>query len=409
MLNKTFTDSLIDDFQEGQIRFADDMRLLIYKTDPVLFDLLDFENDQIFLEPLLFAYFNEKNPPLSLNHILFGYIEEAKKPAVLEVVTDKRGIVFLPEIGYLKTSLPSQNLQLNWNQGLENLKLSYQGKALDFLYEPILKLQNINIEIWRYPHLLSSDYIRDWDFENHIEKEMPAKIEVQQTLIKHLQQLENAFELLKKYVPSQYHLYELGVKRIALYHHPNTISFAVRNVHGVSFFTLEDENDELFFLEEISHQCAHIIFNAITYDLDEFFKIEGDQVGVKEYSHMAGEVRSIYSAYHGLFTVSNRVETFGILYDHREDIFEGKQLHEFLGRFALLRGRFRTGLEKVDFEEVFTPKGLRYYQMLDDFCVEGFKRVPSLLHRYDFSNQDRTFSYERFIQSNDLASQSQLL
>lgn len=44
-------------FNIGRTKILENVKILIYRENPILFDLLDYENDRIFNEPLLFAYF----------------------------------------------------------------------------------------------------------------------------------------------------------------------------------------------------------------------------------------------------------------------------------------------------------------------------------------------------------------
>jgi hypothetical protein len=50
-------ESLLAEVPGAQTALADTVRALVYKSDPSLFERLDFEDDHTFLEPTLFAYF----------------------------------------------------------------------------------------------------------------------------------------------------------------------------------------------------------------------------------------------------------------------------------------------------------------------------------------------------------------
>lgn len=80
------------------------MKILVFKDDPNLIELLDLDDNNIFSEPLLFAYFN--NPPSTdfppLSQLLFGYIQEAKRPKEIKIKFDLHGIAYLPNFGYFK-------------------------------------------------------------------------------------------------------------------------------------------------------------------------------------------------------------------------------------------------------------------------------------------------------------------
>lgn len=398
----TFTNLLTENLIEGQEAFADTLKLLVYQKDSELIDAINFENDRAFLDPILFAYFNEKNPTISLRQILFGYIEDDKKFSKIEVVTDEKGIIYLPEIGYLKTTVYSKKLSLLWNKHSKSIRLTLGQTDIPYELETILKLKEIDIEIWKHPLPIAKDYIRKWDFENQREKEIPAEVEITNTIKKHLLHLENAFAILKKTSPSQYDQYKTCVRRIAIYTNHNTASFAVRSVHGNSFFTMDiaNEDDEVFFLEELSHQCAHNALNAIMHDMSVYFKVDAEHEPLKDYNGEELERRTISSAFHGLYTVAARLEVFLQIVEN--DIIQGKQKHEFAGRFVDLKGRYLIGLEKMDHERVFTTEGFQLYKTLDEFCAKGFKKIDSYVQQFDLSNQPNTFSYPAFIKLNPI-------
>jgi hypothetical protein len=99
MRNESLAALLKGTLKSGQSALADTIRLLVYKTDPALFDLLDFSDDHTFLEPLLFAFFTADEALTPLEQILYGYIDDSRKPDALRVSSDGNGIVHLPHIG----------------------------------------------------------------------------------------------------------------------------------------------------------------------------------------------------------------------------------------------------------------------------------------------------------------------
>jgi len=399
----TFTNLLTKDLEDGQAAFADILKTLVYKTDSILLEWLDFDNDFAFTEPLLFAYFNTPSPSINLRQILFGYIEDEKKPNSIEVLTDENGIIFLPQVGYLKTNLSNTKLNLCWDNATKKLSLKLKDKTISYIKEDILKLKSVGIEVWKYPHPLAKEYLRKWDFDKQVEKEIQGEVEIKNTLEKHLEHLDNSFKILKKCSPTQFEHYKKFIRRLAIYTNYDVRSFAVRSVHGVTFLTMDvlNEDDEIFFLEEVSHQSAHNVLNAIMYEMSDYFKIDADHELLADYINNPKELRSISSAFHGLYTVAARLEVF--LKAKADGLFEGKQEYEFLGRFAHLKNRHLTGLEKIeDLNAVYTEKGLKLYEMLNNYCLEGFKEIEELNKKFDFSNQPNTFSYPAFIKLNPL-------
>ena len=85
----------------------DNIKILIYKENRTLFELLEFKNENLFKEPLLFAYFNAKEKSSTLEQILFGYIVEESRPSHIFVYSDESGRIYLPN--YDITSLGITN------------------------------------------------------------------------------------------------------------------------------------------------------------------------------------------------------------------------------------------------------------------------------------------------------------
>jgi hypothetical protein len=115
MLQQTFSTSLVAEKMEGgQGILADAIKTLIFQRNPDFFERLDFNNDFIFLEPLLFAWFNDPAPVhVSLEQLLIGYIADEKKPNELQVHSDENGIIYLPNMGYLKTRIHLELFRLS--------------------------------------------------------------------------------------------------------------------------------------------------------------------------------------------------------------------------------------------------------------------------------------------------------
>lgn len=54
----TFIDIQNGLVQSGNEMLVENIKLLLFKYDPDIFDRIDFDNDSIYQEPLLFAFFN---------------------------------------------------------------------------------------------------------------------------------------------------------------------------------------------------------------------------------------------------------------------------------------------------------------------------------------------------------------
>ena len=85
----------------GQQKLVDTLRLLVFKTAPDLFDRLDFDDDESFLDPLLFAYFTDPAPAQPLAQLLYARIPPQHRPASIELRSDTNGRILLPGLGEL--------------------------------------------------------------------------------------------------------------------------------------------------------------------------------------------------------------------------------------------------------------------------------------------------------------------
>ena len=109
MISSVFKKFITDSILIGNDEFADRNKALLFKNGfSNIFELLDFDNDAVFLEPLLFTYLNRNidpnNTSITLDQIIYGYIDKKKRPKKIKAYTDKNGILYLPKIGYFKTN-----------------------------------------------------------------------------------------------------------------------------------------------------------------------------------------------------------------------------------------------------------------------------------------------------------------
>ena len=125
-------------FSNGRIKILENVRILVYKENPTLFDLLDYENDRIFNEPFLFAYFYAQRKGATLEQLLFGHIEKSKRPKSIQAIMDEQGLLYLPEIGWLRTTLSSEEVTLTQTDSVSGLSVAFQGNTIPFSFEPAL-------------------------------------------------------------------------------------------------------------------------------------------------------------------------------------------------------------------------------------------------------------------------------
>lgn len=377
-----------EDILAGKAALADYMKMVLYQADETVFERLNFEDDAPFLEPLLIAYFSTGNATgMTLEQILCAYFVERK--GAFSVVSNDKGVVYVPRVGYFYTDSPNRPWQLccqNGNYFLENSNCRFL---------PCLVSSDTQLEIYRHELSLLSSFYEEQGGERITHN---PTIEVTQTVHRHHQNINEALEILKRYLPNLYQEITATNRSISVFYNPLVNCFANIGVTGCAFLSAVPNNETIFFLEELIHQCAHNTFNIMLFNRADYFKIDADNTQLSDLVSIKGEERSLYSAFHGLYTVAKRYEAFFALY--QLDIFSGIQKHEFMGRLADLKKRFRTGLELVNIEDVYTEKGKWVYQTLDEQCATIIDSLNDLDQFFDLSNQPPEFSYPHFLALN---------
>jgi hypothetical protein len=93
----------------------------------------------------------------------------------------------------------------------------------------------------------------------------------------------------------------------------------------------------------------------VVHNKSDYFKVDVENLIMSDFTGSPHDNRTIYDAYHGLYTVTQRMENFDSLLSN--NIFFGRQKHELLGRLADQFRRFETGLELLNTNEIYTELG----------------------------------------------------
>jgi hypothetical protein len=377
---------LIAAFQEGQQQFWNILRELIFRNHPEVFEQLDFYEDAHFSDPLLFGYFNQLKG-MSIQQIQQVFLSGDNE----EVWTDEFGVAFLPQIGYFKTGAPTQRYtyRASDQQVVDAYGNGYSAR-------PIIRLDEYGgIEVCLHTNPFYTYFL----IENGAEPMDEHVRTIETCLDTYIPHIKEAFEIIRKYNPEEYQLYTESTRRIIL-HEREIRSFVTRQVHGTIFISVGKHSNTPFFLEEIIHQCSHNVFNAITADVKEYLKVE-PEAPMSELTGEKRDIRDLFGAFHGVYTVSTGVNT--ILPMILQDDFPKDMYVEMLGRLAVKKPRWRTGVQNLNFDEVFTEKGKALYHLLDDRCQSQLEQHPEVFEVFDFTNQPSVFSFEKFLEANPMA------
>lgn len=385
-------DLVSDGIDWGQRQLADHIRMRLREADPVFFQKLDSNDDRIFLEPLLFAYFSSEKSEVGLEQILFGYLSDDLKPKRIRVFADADGVICLPNIGYLMTDTSSRQLALEWNEASRSFNIDDGDGCVNYHFKNIVCVGGTTIEVCQYDHPLLRGFYRD-------DKGKQVPVDVAKAMPKHIEELNAAVDILRDHYGNYYSAVLKVIRKIVIFNNPNVNSFATVSAHGIAFLSASPDDDAVFFIEDLLHQCGHVIFSAATLQRSDYFAVSPD-TPLGRFTQGEEENRTVYVTFHGVFTEAVMNQCLEICYE--TNLFSGKQRHELLGRFAFILKRFYRDLENLSHEEIFTEKGLRLYAKFAKVFEEIYMRRKNLLSAFDTSNQPYNFSYGKFRKLNPL-------
>lgn len=391
---KTVIDPLAKFFYEGlelgQAQLAERLRIIVYKLAPNLIDLVNFYDDETFLEPLLFAYAVDPEPMVKLEQILFGYIIETSRPTSISVYADRHGVVELPRIGYLRTNNRNRDLQLIWNGGVEKCILTDGERIVEHVFEEPIVVDGTTIEVCRYNHPLLEKFFVD-------DAGAKVDIDVEHITRQHVDHLGSAFKIIRDQLPFYYEQILKATRRIVIYSGKRPFSFATLSAHGIAFLNASESDDEVFFIEDLMHQCSHVIFSAATLNARDILLVAADT----PFKYLTGDERDnrdLYTALHGVFTMAWMNQCMDLCCE--SGFFSRVQKHELLGRFALMLSRFGGDLFCLTANGIFTEKGYLLLSWFASVYREVVAKRYDLLSQFDISNQPYCFSYQSFLLSN---------
>ncbi|GCC52872.1 hypothetical protein SanaruYs_31110 [Chryseotalea sanaruensis] len=376
----------------NQAELADTIRVLFYKQNPLLFDKLAYDNDLAFLEPTLFYFFLAESKNLTtstLEQSVFGYIEPSLRPKEFEARSDQFGFINLPNIGYLHSE-PSQQVKIVWDFNSKELRIKDQISKLT----TDSFINGTSIRLCKHHSFLISQLSLDGEMVRFNES-------ADHTLTRHLNHIENAFVMMKKISPEFTELLINTVREISIMSSPNIYSMAAISYHGTAFINTEGlAHDEVFFIDDLAHQCGHVVFNALTLQTTEYLKVPKETF-LREFISEKREGRTIYGAFHGLFTYTT------ILFFLDKALsgfqFDVKQRHEIIGRIGFYTKKFGSDLKSLDNDQIFTSEGLKFIKKFKDGYDYINDKYNDKLILMNFEGSPYVFSYDFFNQLNPIS------
>ncbi|MCL9804905.1 hypothetical protein NAT51_05200 [Flavobacterium amniphilum] len=386
--------------EDGSSKIILNFKILLYKQNERVFEILDFENNLIYNEPTLSSFFNtEVNECQSIESILYGY---SKGNIQIELFTDEFGRVYLPNVGWFLTTFQNESLIFD----KQTFTLKKGDTNINFDFEKPALIENTKIEIYKYSlPLLKQCYI-------NVKKEQ-INVEIEDITKRHLKNLTKAYHIIKENIPTQFELIEKYAPKCVIFNVDTyqRNSFASNKALGVGFYNAYQEDyDEVFFVDDIAHQTGHAIFNSMIYEDSRFFKVDKNFT-LETLTMPDGsltEKRSLLVLFHALYTYYSSFLCLDSCLEN--NVFNTRQKHEALGRIAFYINKCCRDLLLFDnpihldtkANQYFTEEGIIIYNELKNKWKEMHQKWFEKVKNFDLSNQPYNFTFSEFIELNPL-------
>jgi HEXXH motif-containing protein len=355
---------------------------------PVALEGVPATDDSCLLEPLLIALVaNGHGSAVDVDPLLAGYAEPQQRPTWLTVRADRAGRVFLPRLGYLANLPRESRIELVRTGSSE---LGYAPRDGGQVGEvPLSKLQlgcsRVSVLAHPIPLLDSPAVVSDGSG--------PLRA-VQESARRGRRRLTAAIEVLERDWPELMGLIDATVRHIVLFRDSRRNSFATPAAHGVAFLNTPLPSVP-FFVEDLAHQCGHVIFSA-AWQGGEPLLGEPDATMAKVGGH-AQDRRSLEVALHGMVT---QVLMIAALERYSAGCGVSEQASEALARlrFALLR--LSHDVRCFAAANAFTDEGEALFTVLVSACERARDLHGEQAASEDHSTQGYDFDYEVYRASN---------
>lgn len=212
-----------------------------------------------------------------------------------------------------------------------------------------------------------------------------------------------AFAILRSAAPKIHAEISRVTRRIVAFQARDRDSFASFSAHGAVFLCVPEPPSEVFFVEDLAHQCGHVLLNAMTLDKQTLFAVDPD-ASLRRILGRPGETRTLYELFDGVFTESLMSLCLEACTEELET--SARQAHERRRRLAFLMRRFEadlSSLRALRFLSLLQARGLAMLEEFQSVFDEVLAASDSSLWDFDFCNQPYAFDYARFAARNTIA------
>jgi len=391
----------IEEVKKGKAHFAELIKILFLKQNEDLISLLDIDNDDNFLDPLIYAYFStaDAESKVTLEQLVYGYISAENKPEYVNAIIDSEGVLYFPTIGYFKTNnvaVCNQKCKFYFNKG--SYKITHNNHDVRFTFYPLLFADSENkIEIVQFQHPLLKMHFKVLrpGYPNQGEV---CDVEIHEITQFQQKNLKKAVSFIKQHFPQIYETIVESNKKVVIFGNQAMVPFASQNTLGISYISSLYTDSYMFFIEEMLHQASHNLFRYMSYDKPMYFKIDVENELLGKYLDNPDEKRNIYNVFHGVITITQRLICYKYMIEN--NLLTGIDLHELHGRYCDQYRRHHAGLEKIDFDLVYTDLGKSLYMEMDNACEDSLRYFMEISKKYKVKDQPSEFNFQQFLALN---------
>lgn len=233
---------------------------------------------------------------------------------------------------------------------------------------------------------------------------------IEETIQKNITELNNAFHILEDLDNDFYNMCRFVTREIFMFSSSNRYSMAAINHHGTAFInTCHQKQNEIFFLEDLAHQCGHIIFFVLTLQTQQYLippkearliDIFSNSEEWGKFSEFQDDVRTVYDAFHGLFTYSTILHIYDKLVAKYWIEYNDNQQLEIKARMGFYMKKFEIDVNMMNRIDIFTPKGYSYWESFHENFITIKKKYQSYYNSFTYQNQPYMFDFEEFKKEN---------
>lgn len=387
----------IDYFNElllkGNEEFEFIFRTLLSTDHEEIYTLIE-DNSDAFIEPLLCSYYNPKlTQALPIEQLLIGYVSDKEKirDRKFNVKSNRDGIIYIPRLGYFYTNKPDEGFMLMYNSSSSYIIFDADEKELsDITFEPVTYINDSNIEICKATNSVITQFFEDG----------AEDIKIGESAEHYLTPLSNALDLIKTNFPFYYEWLNSTVRGIVLFNSTQRNSFASIFIKGTAFINVKNQvPNETFFLEEITHQCGHVLFYPMSINKEELFNCDYS-LPMSTFSGIENDDRDVLNAFYAFFPQYFGDALFDMTLD-RNLVADKDLLAELMGRFSFRMYKYGLGVKQFDrFEHVLSEEGKDMFNIFKKGYHEIYDKRKPDFDKIDVSKQVYTFDLELFKKEN---------